>query len=102
MRRYAAQQRRHDERQPQGDGDDVLYVVRVALPPVLRRQDDERAFDAEEDDLQDALDLRADVQGGDRHFAQLPDHDVVRQRDAEGDDVLEDDWNRQDDQILVE
>ena len=94
--------RRHDERQPQGDGDDILYVVRVAFPPVLRRQDDERAFNAEEDDLQDALDLRADVQGGDRHFAKLPDHDVVRQRDAERDDVLEDDWNRQDDQILVE
>ena len=93
---------RHDECQPQGNGDDILDVIRVALSPILRRQNDECAFDSEENDLQDTLYFRSDVQGGDRHFAQLADHDVVRQRDTEGYDVLENDWNRQDDQVLIE
>ena len=84
-----------EERRAHGDPGDPLDRLRPSGAPVLRGKDDHSVSDADQDVLVDELDLVYCRGAGQGSLGESSQHQVVRQVDAQRDDVLENDGKAQ-------
>ena len=104
IRTFPTQQGEHqadDRRHPQGQGCRGQHGLPFLPSPELAGHDHRAAAQSHADELEEGVGLVGKGRRGDGHLPEGADHQVVQKVDADGDELLEDHRQHEQERLLV-